>query len=276
MRFCGAFACEGAELARIRAVSPWATLSLVRIDRTYTLRSGLAKGLKKRGGIGLRQTLGLTVGLSSEDVLLQSLDFAGQRIFDIGGFEGIHTIFFADRAGPDGQVVTFEPDPVNYQKILENVGINDLTNVVVLNLGVGDRPGHLEFAYPRDRGRGSALIETLEHYKSDSHTQRVTLPVTSIDSELQSQGRPAPDFVKVDVEGLELQVLEGMVDTVDRFKPRIFLEIHGWSVNGKEANSQRVVAWLEDHGYSITHVESGQEITMDNYQVAREGHLYCI
>jgi FkbM family methyltransferase len=272
MSFCGAFEQVGAE----RLSAHKTTREQIMIDRTYTLRGGLASGLKKRGGLGLRQTLGLTEDLSGEDVLLQGLDFAGQTIFDVGGFEGIHTIFFADRAGADGQVVTFEPDPVNYQKILKNVQINGLTNVVVLNLGVGDHPGHLEFAYPRDRGRGSANQETLEHYGSDPHIQRVTLPVTSIDSELQLHARPAPDFVKIDVEGLELQVLDGMADTVSRFKPKIFLEIHGWSVEGKDANSQRVVAWLKDHGYSITHVESAKEITMDDYQVAREGHLYCV
>jgi FkbM family methyltransferase len=248
----------------------------VKIDRTYVLRSGLAKGLKKRGGLGLRQALRLGDGLSPEDAFLQSLSFAGHTIFDIGGFVGIHTIFFASRAGPEGRVVTFEPDPVNYQNILVNVAVNELTNVVVRNVGVGERPGRLEFVYPSDRGRGSAHPESLEHYRRDPSAQRATLPVTSIDAELRSSlaGTPAPDFVKIDVEGLEFAVLEGMAETVRQTKPAIFVEIHGRGLEAKGANGRRVVEWLHGHGYNILHVESGQTITPDSPGAAREGHLY--
>ena len=248
----------------------------MKLNRTYVLRSGLAKGLKKRGGLGFRQALHLGDDLSPEDAFLQGLSFAGQTIFDVGGFMGIHTIFFASRAGPEGRVVTFEPDPVNYQSILVNVDINGLTNVVGRNVGVGKRPGQLDFVYPSDRGRGSAHPDSLEHYRRDPDVQRTTLPVTSIDSELQSsQGSTsAPDFVKIDVEGLELAVLEGMVETVRRVKPAIFVEIHGRGLQAKEANARQVVEWLHEHDYKMLHVESGQTVTPDNPEVAREGHLY--
>jgi FkbM family methyltransferase len=248
----------------------------VKINRTYVLRSGLAKGLKKCGGLGLRQALRRGDDLSPEGAFLTNLSFAGQTIFDIGGADGIYTIFFASRAGPEGRVITFEPDRVNYENILVNVAINGFTNVVVRNVGVGKRPGQLEFVYPSDRGRGSAHSDLLEYYGEDPSARRVTLPVTSVDAELRSSSdpAPAPDFVKIDVEGLELAVLEGMADTVRQIKPAIFVEIHGVGLEAKEANARRVVEWLHDRGYGILHIESGQTITPGNPEVAREGHLY--
>jgi len=248
----------------------------VNINRTYVLRSGLAKGLKKRGGLGIRQALRFRHDLSPEDAFLQSLDFAGQTIFDVGGSLGIHTIFFASRAGPDGRVVTFEPDPVSYEHILANLAVNELSNVVVRNVGVAKRPGQLDFAYPADRGRGSADPESLKHRAGDPSVQLLTVPVTSIDAELRSGQAPVPDFVKIDVEGLELAVLEGMADTIRQAKPAIFVEIHGWGLVAKEANSRRVVQWLHDHGYKMQHVESDQAITPENPGAASEGHLYAV
>jgi FkbM family methyltransferase len=248
----------------------------VSINRTYVLRSGLAKGLKKRGGLGIRQVLRLRDDLDPEDAFLQSLDFAEQTIFDIGGNLGIHTIFFASRAGRDGRVVTFEPDPVSYQDILANLAVNGLRNVLVRNVGVAKHPGQLDFAYPADRGRGSADPESLKRRSADPGVQLLTLPVTSIDAELRSGEAPIPDFVKIDVEGLELAVLEGMADTVRQAKPAVFVEIHGHGLAAKEANSRRVVQWLHDRAYKLQHVESGQAITPENSEMAREGHLYCV
>jgi FkbM family methyltransferase len=247
------------------------------IDRTYVLRSGLAKGLKKRGGLGLSQRLRPARRFNEEDAFLQRLDFAGKTIFDIGGFLGIHTIFFASRAGPQGRVVTFEPDPINYRHILRNVEVNGFENVMVRNVGVGERPGKLEFAYPSDRGRGTANPKGLERYKRDHpDAALVTLPVTSVDAFLRSGEAPPPDFLKIDVEGLELAVLEGMTETAANYKPAIFVELHGWGSEDKQANSARVLRWLHGQGYEVLHVESGQSIASKGPQLAREGHLYCV
>jgi FkbM family methyltransferase len=248
----------------------------VKIERTYVLRSGLAKGLKKRGGLGLRHGLRRKDELSTEAAFLTNLAFAGQTILDVGGADGIYAIFFASRVGPEGRVVCFEPDRVSYEKVLANVRLNGFTNVSVHNVAVGERPGQLEFVYPTDRGRGSADPELAEHHEKDPGAQRVTLPVTSIDAELRtSEQTLAPDFVKIDVEGLELAVLEGMSETASRIKPAIFVELHGLGFEAKEANARRVVEWLHDHDYNILHIESAQPVTPANPEVAREGHLYA-
>jgi FkbM family methyltransferase len=247
----------------------------MRVDRTYTLHSGLAKGLKKRGGLGIRQSLGLGEPTSAEDEFLQGLTWRGRTIVDVGGYEGIHTIFFASRVGEEGRVVTFEPNPDSYRHVLDNVRINGFSNVEVRNVGLADAPGELEFVYPSDRGRGTAFADGREYFREESGAQISMLPVTSIDAEVEAGRCPPPDFVKIDVEGLEEDVLRGMADTVERCRPALFIEIHGWSMQAKEENARRVVELLAGYGYAIRHVESQAQIATANAAAAREGHLYC-
>src|SRR3712207_511977 len=104
------------------------------------MRSGLGKGLRSRGGLGLRRML-LRGPPDAEERQLRSLDLGARGIYDVGACHGIHTLFFAARAGRRGEVVTFEPHPQNYEATLTNVGLNNLTNVTVLPLGVGREPG---------------------------------------------------------------------------------------------------------------------------------------
>ena len=84
-----------------------ALMSLVK-NRIYTSRSGLTKGLKRKGGLGF-----IPRQLSLEEKFLMNLDINGQTIYDIGGNVGIFTMFFARSVGKKGKVITFEPNHWN-------------------------------------------------------------------------------------------------------------------------------------------------------------------
>jgi hypothetical protein len=102
------------------------------------------------------------------------------------------------------------------------------------------------------------------------------VPVVTIDDELASAALPPPDLVKIDIEGMELPALEGMVQTIDRHHPDLYLEMHGATMAHKEANVRAIVAFLVAHGYRrILHVESGTAIDAANAHLAREGHLFA-
>jgi len=88
---------------------------------TYTIRRGLAKGLKKKGGLSFIPGSNI---LSKEDAFLQELDLKGKIIYDIGAFEGTFTLFFSRSTGSQGRVITFEANPLNYQIVIENVNLN--------------------------------------------------------------------------------------------------------------------------------------------------------
>ena len=90
---------------------------------TYTVRHGLARGMKRKGGLGF---LPMSARPTAEEVFLRSLPLEGKTVYDIGAFEGLLTLYFSRFAK---QVIAFEPNPRNYAKCLENLRLNHLTNV---------------------------------------------------------------------------------------------------------------------------------------------------
>jgi FkbM family methyltransferase len=253
--------------------------------RPYRARYGLARGMKQIGGIRLILPGFLQPApeypqyAGVEEAFLRSLDYDGLTIYDIGAFQGEMTLFFADQVGDRGTVIAFEPHPGNYQRVLDNVCLNDFSNVVVRNVGVGGTRGELELVAPGGgglAGRASGAGTIRDELESEGiEAETFTVPVVSLDGEIRDGSLPDPNFVKIDVEGLELDVLEGMRETIDRCKPRLFVEIHGLGLDGKRANAARVVEFLAACGYSMRHVESDQAVERSTSERAADGHIYC-
>ncbi len=121
----------------------------------YTLRSGLAKGLKRKGGIGF-----IPRSNTAEENFLFSLSLKGKTILDIGGFIGIHALFFARAVTETGKVFTFEPNPQNYPEIIKNLKINNIKNVDLLNVGVSSKKGSEKLVYRfREPGGGHLMTK---------------------------------------------------------------------------------------------------------------------
>jgi hypothetical protein len=75
---------------------------------------------------------------------------------------------------------------------------------------------------------------------------------------------------------MELTALRGMRDTLARHRPDLYMEMHGATVEHKDANVRAIVDFVTASGYTdITHVESGTAIMPANATDARRGHLFC-
>lgn len=252
--------------------------------RPYRARHGLARGMKQIGGIGLilptfiQQEPEYAEYAVLEEAFLRSLDYRGLTVYDVGAFQGVLTLFFGQRVGSDGKVIAFEPHPLNYQRVVENVGLNDLRNVTIRNVGVGKASGEFELVAPAGglTGRASATAGAKQELEAKGlGTQTFRVPVISLDEEIGRSSLPGPDLVKIDVEGLELDVLLGMEETIVACKPRLFVENHGAGPEAKRANAARVVDLLARHGYEMHHVESDQPVDASTSDRAAVGHLYC-
>jgi FkbM family methyltransferase len=241
--------------------------------RVYTVRHGLARGLRRRGGLGFVPQFGSG---SAEERFLEGLALDGLTVYDVGGYEGIFTLFFARRVGATGSVVTFEPNPRNFQRITENVRLNGFSHVRVQPVALGSTPGRASLVFPADEtARGSLETDIADQIRQEKDVVTIDVDVDTLDNQVAS-GLPEPDFVKLDVEGLELDVLEGMTALMTRRHPRLYIEIHGADVKRKLANVTEVAKCLWAHRYQVLHVESGTIIQRpDQLPVAIRGHLYC-
>ena len=126
----------------------------------------------------------------------------GDVVIDAGAYLGHFTVYAARRAGPTGKVVAFEADPYVYEMLLRNIRLNDLTNVIAINKGVWSHDAELAFD---SRGNASQIVADDARVK----TLVKKIPVVSLDSELHRLGLPQVDLIKMDIEGAELQAVQG-------------------------------------------------------------------
>lgn len=142
-------------------------------------------------------------------------------VLDVGANIGIHSIRFSEIA-LDGLVFAFEPSPETFGLLLFNA--NDKNNILPLNLGLSDSNSISDFYVASDNAYSSLKDTKRKNIKAVKKV--VTFTLDGFFSHLYVK---KIDFVKIDVEGLEHQVLLGMRTIIKKHKPVIFCEIYGGS-----------------------------------------------
>ena len=143
--------------------------------------------------------------------LFQRLVSPGMVVIDIGAHVGYYTLISARLTGPKGKVYAFEPDPDNHATLLRNIELNGYHNVVVARKAVSDRVGDAQL-YLSATASGNHSI--YRHGLTESES--VPVEITTVDSMLEELGWPHIDLVKIDVEGAEVAVLDGMTQLLGR------------------------------------------------------------
>jgi FkbM family methyltransferase len=236
----------------------------------YTSRNGLTSGLKRKGGLGFLPSR-LT---DTEEVRFRrKLELTGKIVYDLGGFQGLMTIFFAKTAE---RVFTYEANPENVVRIYENANLNKFDNVLVRNAAVSDHEGMLQLSFaPLMPGAATGDPEILEAMvKLGKHIEQFSVAMTSLDADVTRLNLPLPDFVKIDIEGMELNALQGMSQILKSKRPDLYLELHGTTAEDKRANAAGVISFLAERGYDIYSVEQKQTITSER-PTGQESHIYC-
>lgn len=242
---------------------------------TYTVRHGLNKGMRRKGGLAWLPEFVTGSAATPEQSFWMNQDFTNLVIYDIGAFHGLLTMFFAQKCR---RVISYEPNSKNYARLMDNIRVNKLQNVIVRQVGLGSETEIVTMVGSVLMPGGSTVKQEMIDGLLSSNAPVVSeqVSMTTLDDDIQKMSLPPPEFIKVDVEGGELAVLTGARNTLVTFKPKLFLEMHGEGMEVKLKNVQAIVGRLNELGYrEIWHVETGSRITADNCAVAAEGHLYC-
>jgi FkbM family methyltransferase len=164
------------------------------------------------------------------------------NVIDIGGNVGTHTLLLSEIISPKFKIYVFEPVYADIIKM--NVDENHLQDrVVIYGVGVGDKNETIQVPiYPRNCLRNFGRLSLIDHNtKISSYLSPKTLEKCQTKIEpinvvtLDSKKLTNISILKIDVEGMELQVLEGAIETIQKEKPVIFMEV--WKRNKKKTFS---------------------------------------
>ncbi len=201
-----------------------------------TIQQGVGRGLRfNPGGANAGYLLG-----TSEPPLQEALRrilSPGMCVYDVGANVGFITVLAARLVGSAGRVVAFEPLAVNAEQIAHNVRLNDFAHVSVRREALGNQEGEVEFRVSAESTWGK-LAST---GPVSQETAIIRVPIRKCDTLVARGEMPRPDLLKIDVEGAEIDVLSGAVETLRNLRPLLFIELHG--------TNAAIACLLSDLGY---------------------------
>lgn len=168
--------------------------------------------------------------------LFRQLVRPGDTVVDAGANFGAHTLVFARLAGPLGAVLAFEPQRVVFQTLCANMALNSITNAHCFQMALGAQAGQVvvpPIDYTRDDNYGGVGLGA---YAEGEAVQMMPLDGASLS---------ACRFIKVDVEGMELDVLRGAEQTLRRLQPIVYVE------NDRADRAADLIAYLSALGYAL-------------------------
>lgn len=170
--------------------------------------------------------------------------------YDLGGNVGFHALL-ANRFISTGKIFSFEPVPFIRAIFEQHIELNKKfiqhKNISILPFAISDHEKEIVFSNDPNQRDGNTYIKSAENFVNAD--QRIEVKCFSID-ELLLQGYAAPDIIKIDVEGAELDVLKGAINTLKQYKPHVLLATHNCHLPGIK---DQCVNFLAEQGYELKH-----------------------
>jgi FkbM family methyltransferase len=144
--------------------------------------------------------------------------FRNGDVLDIGANIGYTACLFARTVGLESKVYSFEPDEATFRLLKEVIQRKKLSEkIIATKMAVGSADGSIEF-WHNEKHSGDHRVVTNHFENSHPDSSRTsTVPVISVDSFVESLNLQRISFVKIDVQGYELAVCEGMKQTLSKF-----------------------------------------------------------
>ena len=174
--------------------------------------------------------------------LLKEFIKNGDVVLDIGAFIGDHTIYYSKLVGDNGSVIAFEPNRDSFFCLEHN--LKAYKNVELINSAIGkeygfvrtvDVLGNIGMNFLIPDNLGGIVIYSLNQMEID----RI-------------------DFIKIDVEGFELDVLIGGKETINKFKPTMLIEINDATLSRQGISRNDIFAWLQENNYIYRNIYKEQ------------------
>jgi FkbM family methyltransferase len=164
-----------------------------------------------------------------DDIIEHFTPKQGDIVVDIGAHMGRYTIISAKRVGVNGKVVAIEAHPGNFEMLNRNIKLNQLTNVISMNYAVYSKETKIKLYLPEEES-GYTIYNTIMSNRAGTEDKFVQVNANTMDYLLQLNqiNEEQVNWIKIDVEGAELEVLKGAQNVLSKSKDiALLIEVHG-------------------------------------------------
>lgn len=191
-------------------------------------------------------------------------------IIDIGANEGYYSLFFAKLVGEKGKVVSFEPSEREFNRLMKNIRINKLPNIFPINKALSNNSfiGQLYVA------RNKTGHNSLAPLKEDDYTIE-KVDVITLDKFCEEENINNIDFIKIDAEGAELEILQGSLLILKKHRPIFMIELSDKRTSYFNYKTLDIVDVFKKYNYELFSVSDDylEELKPQNYY---DENVICI
>jgi FkbM family methyltransferase len=183
--------------------------------------------------------------------VFESLLRPGMNVLDVGANIGLYSAIASRKVGSNGTVIAIEPDATNCSFIERTKRRNGLTNLVIIEKAAGERIGDT-FLYLCETNKADHRI-----YDAQESRTRVAIKMVTLDSVLIDQAIPRVDVLKIDTQGYEFFVAQGMRELIEHSPAvRILMEFWPWGITKAGGSPEQLLEFFSSRGFAISIIDS--------------------
>ena len=175
----------------------------------------------------------------------------GDVVLDLGSYCGSTVWGFSNAVGKSGKVYGFEPDPTSFEMLSKNVEYHNLSNVTLINKGVWSFNGNILFQSEGNMGSGVSTVQ-------NRSTNQITIQTISLNDFCKKYSVNKIDYIKMDIEGAETEVLRSSHEVLRKYKPRLIIEPH---IVNSHITTNEICKILSEFGY-ITEILAQSDLPL--------------
>jgi FkbM family methyltransferase len=196
--------------------------------------------------------------------------YEGEIFIDIGANVGAYSLIASRLVGKSGKVIAFEPASKSFLRLLKNISLNGITNIITERLAVIDRSTQTDLYISGSQNLGMSSI--YHHDCETGITEKVE--AISLDDYVEKKGISKISLIKIDIEGAEFLALKGMKKVLINMRPKVLVEIKKETLANAGFSEKDVLELFEKAGYSRLIIDDRGNISGDLNRQAKDYYNY--
>lgn len=183
-----------------------------------------------------------------ETNVLKAILQPGDVVIDVGAFMGSYSLLVSKLIGGEGKVYAFEPSPDHLRKLKRNILLNNFRNIQTFNLALSNKKGVVKFYVAGSR---SSLMKNEAESHMDKKVKPIKVKAVTLNDFVNKERIKHIDFIKIDVEGWDLQVLKGASNILKgKDAPDIMVEVIDDQLKRAGSSSYDLIKYMKSFAYT--------------------------